>query len=253
MNAVIAWRHYWAGTNANDTLREYIRFEFSSNFQHVEAVMEVIQLLEQTWAGGPKDPVASKRAFDLLSTVDVELPVQAKTSWRWRLLMLRATIDNMLTSNGNQMCGPTLCKAFAELVAIQHNGKSAACGVPHCPCICTAPPAPPAPCPSVPYNRSEFVPWIRAENMSNIFGIIENKKNVGVPFLGIFNTELECRQACEALPNCTQYSYQGKGQGNRAICSPWDLHCYGRCDTKWDLKPVPCVGVAARRVNASIA
>ena len=28
MNAVIAWQHYWAGTNANDTLREYVRFYY---------------------------------------------------------------------------------------------------------------------------------------------------------------------------------------------------------------------------------
>ena len=27
---MIAWAHYWAGTNANDTLREYIAFEFAA-------------------------------------------------------------------------------------------------------------------------------------------------------------------------------------------------------------------------------
>lgn len=257
LNAAIAWQHYWAGTNANETLRDYIRFEFSSDIRHVEAVMEAIQLLEQTWDGGSKDPVASKRALDLLNVVDGDLAVQAKTSWRWRLLMLRAIIDATLTSNGHQMCGPVLCKAFAELVAIEHNGKSAACGVPRCPCTgppCTSPSPPPtphaAPCPAIPYNRSEFVPWVRAENMSNSFGIIKNpnQSSVGVPFLGVFQTELECRQACEALSNCTQYSWSAKGGGNRAICSPWDLHCYGRCDTKWDLQPVPCVNVAARRI-----
>jgi hypothetical protein len=33
MNAVIAWQHYWAGTNANTTLREYVSFEYSSQPQ----------------------------------------------------------------------------------------------------------------------------------------------------------------------------------------------------------------------------
>ena len=46
---MIACAHYWAGTNANDTLREYIAFELSAVPKDVEDVMKAIGLLELTW------------------------------------------------------------------------------------------------------------------------------------------------------------------------------------------------------------
>lgn len=70
------------------------------------------------------------QAFQLLSNVDNRLSSQVRSSWRWRILLLRATIDATLASNGGHMEGPVLCAAFDELRAIQFVNKSSACGVP---------------------------------------------------------------------------------------------------------------------------
>lgn len=107
MNAVIAWQHYWDATsNSNDTVREYVSFEYSDKPQDVDDVMEAIGLLELTWPGGPKDLNTNKtlmllatRAYKLLSGVDKRISAQAKAAWRWRILLLRAEIDATIVAN----------------------------------------------------------------------------------------------------------------------------------------------------------
>ena len=73
MNGAIAWAHYWAGTNANDTLREYVAFEFSPDPADVDDVMTAIGLLETSWpAGATKQPTIARlatQAFALISKV----------------------------------------------------------------------------------------------------------------------------------------------------------------------------------------
>ena len=60
------------------------------------------------------------------------------------------------------------------------------------------PPGPARQCPDTPWS-TPFKPWIRAENTSSIFGTHINGTPAltGVPFLGHFETELECRQVCQ--------------------------------------------------------
>jgi hypothetical protein len=256
MNAVIAWQHYWdSSRNANETLRDYVSFEYSAKAEDVEGIMEAIGLLELTWPGGPHDlgtntalAALATKAYALLGDVDKRLSTQAKAAWRWRILLLRAEIDATIVANPGKMYGPVLCRDFAELTAIQHVNKSDRCGVPKWPCTkpppgpppapahacapCTAPDCPrcvaPAPaateCPAEPHEGG-FVPWVRAVNQSNMFGVKEGAHNVGIPLLGIFDAEAGCRAACEALPNCTQYGWNGVTAG-----SPWSGRCYGRCD-----------------------
>jgi hypothetical protein len=49
---------------------------------------------------------------------------------------------------------------------------------------------------------------VRAVNTSNVYGkVVEGRPTPGVPFLGLFATESNCRSACETLSNCTQYSW----------------------------------------------
>ena len=149
MNAVIAWQHYWnASSNANDTLREYVSFEFSAAPQDVDDVMEAIGLLEQTWPTGSvmKMQTQAARAFALLQGVDGRLSAQAKGAWRWRILLLRAELDATLAANGDKMYGPVLCKDFDELRAIQHVNGSERCGVPQAPCSKPPPGPPPGTC-----------------------------------------------------------------------------------------------------------
>ena len=177
------------------------------------------------------------------------------------------------------------CKDFAELTAIQHVAKSQRCGVPKWPCTKPAhgpPPAPPhacsttctppncerciasAPasgeCPAKAHSGG-FVPWVRAVNRSSTFGVKEGEHNVGIPLLGLFDTEAGCRSACEALTNCSQYEWSGiTGK------SPWNKHCFGRCDAVWRLSFIPGMSpagtegghdgdfcpVSARRVPAAV-
>jgi hypothetical protein len=116
MNKVVCFQFYWnRDTSAEDTLREYIAFEFSPDV--VEEVMESVRLLEASWIErGPK----SEEAFRLLENVDAKLPPRAKGAWRWRLLYLRGLMDSELARNGNKMEGEVLSKACAELTAIYH-------------------------------------------------------------------------------------------------------------------------------------
>ena len=96
-------------------------------------------------------------------------------------------------------------------------------------------------CPLDP-TRGEFVPWVRAENVSNVWGQASPAGAPFAPLLGVYPTEAACRAACEADTNCTQYSW------NEALAG-WERHCFARCDTEWSLHPLAGV-VAARRVNA---
>ena len=155
------------------------------------------------------------------------------------------------------MYGAVLCRDFAELTAIQHVEKSARCGVPKVPCTKPPPGPPPAPprecppctppdckackapapasaeCPSKPLHH-DFVPWVRAVNQSNCYGVKQGQHNRGLPLLGLFDTEEGCRDACASLSNCTQYDWNGVTPG-----SPWSRSCFGRCDDVWRLSYIP--------------
>lgn len=198
-------------------------------------------------------------AYALLSAVDARLTTPAKASWRWRILLLRAQVDSIRATGISS--SPTLCRDYAELTAIQHVEGSSCCkphscatpppspppGPPKCaacaigtpaacrPCTERAAPAA-AECPTKAWGGS-FVPWVRAVNQSNVFGLVEGAHNVGLPLLGVFDTEAGCRSACEARANCTQYNWCGVTGGGGG--SVWDKHCYGRCDDVWRVSFVP--------------
>lgn len=122
---VVSLGHFWDGTPADETLRDYIRFEYGRSSFVVDTVVQAVGFLEQTWnqnSGMPAPQRAnlSDRALTLLLSVNGTLTPQAANAWRWRLLFLRALIDQTLGANGGKMSGPVLCKAFAEVAAIQH-------------------------------------------------------------------------------------------------------------------------------------
>ena len=72
-------------------------------------------------------------------------------------------------------------------------------------------------CPARPWPGG-FVPWVRAVSKSNVFGIRAGVDVPGIPFLGVFPQEVGCQQACEASPNCTQYSWSGNTAGFHNMC-----------------------------------
>jgi hypothetical protein len=117
---------------------------------------------------------------------------------------------------------------------------------------CGTPPPPPPPplhaCPDRAHSGG-FIPWVVVSHMSNTYGAIPrpfNRSYPGIPFLGLFSTAQGCQAACEALSNCTQYTWS-------LDVPEFEHHCVGRCDDVWKLHSVPSQWtiVAARRVPAA--
>ncbi|MEY3204442.1 MAG: hypothetical protein RLZZ21_773 [Planctomycetota bacterium] len=130
---------YWNDQPAAETVKEYIAFEFSPDV--VEEVAGVVQTLEQNhhwrwWPGklegvtldlnwfpsrgaAPRPDPGAEEAFATMERVDARLTPQARKSWRWRQLYLRALLDAGLKANGGKpddRCN----EAFAELIRIYH-------------------------------------------------------------------------------------------------------------------------------------
>ena len=116
INKVIYSQFYWSSRKtALESAREYVSYEFSA--LHADKIMEAIVILEKnhglrsyrekgekdqpTRFRIPKEDHGAKKAFTLLTEVDSELPKRTKSSWRWRILLLRSMFDHELRlSNG---------------------------------------------------------------------------------------------------------------------------------------------------------
>ena len=130
---------YWSDRPAAETVKEYIAFEFSPDV--VDDVAGVVKTLEQNhhwrwWPGelegvrldlnwfpskgaAPRPDPGAEEAFATMQRVDGLLTPQAKRSWRWRQLYLRALLDAGLKANGGKpddRCN----EAFAELIRMYH-------------------------------------------------------------------------------------------------------------------------------------
>lgn len=139
LTKVVLSQLYWNDRPAAETVREYIAFEYSSEF--VKDIEKVVATLEQnhhmrSWPGkleGVKldldwdpsrgaQPQADPGAEDAYATVQriaAKLTTEARQSWRWRQLYLRTLLDAELKANGGKP--NDRCKdAFAELIKIYH-------------------------------------------------------------------------------------------------------------------------------------
>ena len=130
---------YWSDRPAAETVKEYIAFEFSPDV--VDDVAGVVKTLEQNhhwrwWPGlhdgvplemnwmpsrnaKPRADPGAEEAWATMERVDAQLTPQARRSWRWRQLYLRALLDAGLKANGGKpddRCN----EAFAELIRIYH-------------------------------------------------------------------------------------------------------------------------------------
>lgn len=129
----------WDDRPAAETAEEYIAFEFSPDV--VADMADVIRTLERNhrmrwWPGKlegvpllmnwfpsrgakPQGDPGAEEAYATMRKVDETLTPQARKSWRWRQLYLRALLDSELKTNGgspNELCN----EAFAELIEIYH-------------------------------------------------------------------------------------------------------------------------------------
>lgn len=105
INKAIMARLYWNGQSPEDTIREYIAYEFSPAV--IDPVLAAIRILEanqpRTWQHGdfvfphvrlilPPDRGA-RQARTLLQSAETLLPPAVRDAWRWTILTRRADID----------------------------------------------------------------------------------------------------------------------------------------------------------------
>jgi hypothetical protein len=119
INKVICAQLYWEPDRpAPATVRDYIAFEFSR--EAVDDVTAAVRILE---ANHLRDRISESAvtAARLLARADRRLTPQARGSWRWRLLRIRAAIDQELYRNARgQGRSDVLQRAYEELVTISH-------------------------------------------------------------------------------------------------------------------------------------
>jgi hypothetical protein len=122
LNKVIYSQFYWdPHRTARETVQEYAASEFSPGVAgDVLRAIEIIEANHRRKRGRfEKPPQRTAEALDLMRQADGKLPQQARLSWRWRILYLRALIDDELNTTGWKP-SPALKEAFAELVRIYH-------------------------------------------------------------------------------------------------------------------------------------
>jgi hypothetical protein len=125
INKAITGQLFWRKDRATDEIvREYIAFEYSPDV--VEEVLAAIHILEGALSIPYNDPRRDRidervcQAYDLIQKADSKLSVQARHSWRWRVLYLRALIDCEIFRNKGKIEGAVLKRAFDELTEIYH-------------------------------------------------------------------------------------------------------------------------------------
>ncbi len=136
LNKVLYAQFFWRKeTSASSIVDEYIAYEFSP--QVVPGVRRAIEILERNYPrraenlGNKAGPVrfvlehssGTEEAFKLMQQADMSLSPAARSSWRWRILYLRALIDNELANNDFRVS--SRCEeALQELTNIYYAQKA---------------------------------------------------------------------------------------------------------------------------------
>lgn len=132
-NKVLYARMYWnSALSAEEITKEYIRSEFSA--EYVDKICQAIFTIEKNFGqrsvyqkgtripdsiNMPPTDFGAKETFETLKQIDVKLPPQIRSSWRWRLLMIRAELDYMLRQTNGQLTKESN-HLFLELIQISH-------------------------------------------------------------------------------------------------------------------------------------
>ena len=134
LNKVLYAQFYWQKDRRADSIMdEYIAYEFSPAV--VAAVRRAIEILETNLArraenlekGVPRFVLehtsATAEALNLMRQADRQLSPRARTSWRWRILYLRALIDDELVNHDFRV-SPRCEQALQELTKIYYAQKA---------------------------------------------------------------------------------------------------------------------------------
>ena len=99
--------YYWnKEAHYKDILAEYVSYEYSDKV--IDEVIEMMELIELNHVGVREgrepDMVATRRAAKLAKAVDAKLLPRAKNAWRWRILYIRAILDNVIYTYHTENC-----------------------------------------------------------------------------------------------------------------------------------------------------
>jgi len=122
VNKVVEAQFYWdKDQSAHETMKEYIAYEFG--LDKADDVLALIDDLEaaasQSYRKQPVDTDKVQRAYHLAESTNARLPDWAKQSWRWEILILRATLDRERFGGGS-LDSPTAQAAMDRLMEIYH-------------------------------------------------------------------------------------------------------------------------------------
>jgi len=118
INKALCGQFYWKPDQpADETLKEYIAFEYSPEV--VDDVLAAIHILEKNHL---RDRIGESaiQACEVMEKAEARLTPQARGAWRWRVLYLRALIDREMHRSKGELQGETLKQAFDELTEIYH-------------------------------------------------------------------------------------------------------------------------------------
>ena len=124
LNKVICSQFYWdPRQSALETVSAYAAAYFSPEVSR--AVARAVAIMEKNHRRSRRerfagDAAEAQLALQVLKDSESSLTPQARESWRWRILFLRAQIDSLLARSHGRMEGEELRRAFAELVRIYH-------------------------------------------------------------------------------------------------------------------------------------
>jgi hypothetical protein len=119
INKVICAQFYWqADRPAMETVKEYVAFEFSPEV--IDDVVSVVKTFERNHL---RDQIGESAAVanQLMERAGAKLTPQARNSWRWRLLCVRASLDQEIYRNGQgQGRDAVFQQACDELTRMYH-------------------------------------------------------------------------------------------------------------------------------------
>ena len=117
INKVTCLSLFWdKDADLDKVVREYIGYEFGTVV--VEKMAAAIRIMEETYRPQLRTHEKAKTVIDLVQEAAAKLPSRVLSSWRWRLLFLRAIIDLEATTHANAtgIVSDRQNDAFKELV-----------------------------------------------------------------------------------------------------------------------------------------
>lgn len=122
MSKAVVLQFYWdRDRSAQDTLKEYIAYEYGAG--NVDDVLEVVNILEATASTAFRkeavDKAAVLRANQLAEAVNNRMAAWAKANWRWEILYLRTVLDRERFA-GAGLETPAAESAMLRLIDIYH-------------------------------------------------------------------------------------------------------------------------------------